>query len=259
MARILLSLLVAMRLISRIKPTSGFAYMLHLILLLVLPAAVFALVELNFVPLAALIIVLSKWRMFAVRPRFWAANVRANAVDLMIGFSIIIFMAHTDNLYVQVGWALQYAIWLVFVKPASTRIMIALQAFLGQLAALTALYLTWTNGPLAGLTLLTGIFCFLAARHFFDAFEEPYARLMSYVWGYFGAALAWLLSHWLLFYQVIAQPTLLLSMLGYGLAAMYYLDHVDRLSTGAKRQAIFIMLAVVVVVVAFSDWGDKVV
>ena len=122
-----------------------------------------------------------------------------------------------------------------------------------------ALYLAWAAGPLYGLTLLTGLICFLAARHFFDGFNEPYARLLSYVWGYFGASLAWLLGHWLLFYRIVAQPTLLLTTLGYGLAVLYYLDHSERLSKGLRRQFVFIMLAIVLVVLTFSDWGDKVV
>ena len=67
-------------LLSKIKPVTGFAYLLHLGLLLLLPLIVFVLVRLNFVVLALIIIVLSKWRMFAVRPRFWPANIRANAV-----------------------------------------------------------------------------------------------------------------------------------------------------------------------------------
>ena len=90
-------------------------------------------------------------------------------------------------------------------------------------------------------------------------FKDPYARLLSYVWGYFGASLGWLLSHWLLFYRDLAQPTLLLSTLGYGMAVLYYLDHTDRLSKGVRRQFIFIMIAIVLVVLTFSDWGDKVV
>jgi hypothetical protein len=40
---------------------------------------------------------------------------------------------------------------------------------------------------------------------------------------------------------------------------MYYLDHEDRLSKGVRRQMVFIILAVVLVILAFSDWGDKVV
>ena len=57
----------------------------------------------------------------------------------------------------------------------------------------------------------------------------------------------------------MAQPTLLLSTIGYGMAVLYYLNHRDRLSTGVRRQFIFIMLAIVLVVLTFSDWGDKVV
>ncbi|PIZ63206.1 hypothetical protein COY17_01130 [Candidatus Saccharibacteria bacterium CG_4_10_14_0_2_um_filter_52_9] len=246
-------------LLRTIKPTSGIAHVLHLALVLVLPAAVFILVRLNFVQLALAMIVLSKWRMFAVRPRFWAANLRANAIDLMVGLSIVVFMNHTGSMLFEAGWALVYAVWLLAIKPGTTVPMITAQAFLGQLAALSALYLTWADGPVYGLTFLTGLFCFLAARHFLDTFEEPYAKMLAFVWGYFGAALAWLLSHWLLFYGGVAQPTLLLSTLGYGLAVLYYLDHNDRLSKGVRRQFIFIMLAIVLVVLAFSDWGDKVV
>lgn len=245
--------------LRKIKPTSGFAYFLHLGLVSVLPIAVFVLVVLNFVQLALSIVVLSKWRMFAVRPRFWATNIRANAVDLMVGLSIVIFMVHSGSWSVKFMWAALYAIWLLAIKPAGGILMISAQAFLGQLSALMALYLTWADGPVYGLTFLTGLFCFLAARHFLDTFDEPYARMLAYIWGYFGAALAWLLSHWLLFYGELAQPTLLLSILGYGMAVLYYLDHHDRLSRGLRRQFIFVMVAVVLLIIAFADWGNKVV
>ena len=249
-----------MRLIPRkLKPTSGFAYFLHLGLVSILPMAVFVLVVLNFVQLALSIVVLSKWRMFALRPRFWASNIRANAVDLMVGLSIVIFMVHSGSWSVKLMWAVLYAVWLFAIKPGVSVFMVSAQAFIGQLAALMALYLTWAAGPVYGLTFLTGLFCFLAARHFLDTFDEPYARTLAYIWAYFGAALAWLLSHWLLFYGILAQPTLLLSTIGYGMAALYYLDHNDRLSRGARRQFIFIMVAIVLLVVAFSDWGNKVV
>jgi hypothetical protein len=246
-------------LLRKLKPASGFAHFFHLALLLLLPALIFVLVRLDFVQLALSIIVLSKWRMFAVRPRFWAANVRANAVDLIVGMSVVLFMQHAGGFGVQLLWAALYAAWLIYIKPASDTLMITAQAFIGQLAGLMALYLVWDGGPLYGLTLVTGVICFLAARHFLDTFDEPYARMLAYMWGYFGAALAWVLGHWLLFYGVISQVALLLSALGYGLAALYYLDHYDRLGRGTRRQIVFIMLAIVVVVLAFSDWGDKVV
>jgi hypothetical protein len=243
----------------KLKPTSGFAYFLHLLLVLVLPIAVYALVSLNFVQLALSIIVLSKWRMFAVRPRFWAANIRANAIDLMVGISIVAYMTHTDSTIIRLLWTTAYACWLLVIKPSSTISFVAGQAFIGQLFVLMALYLSWANGPLYGLTLLTGLFCYLSARHFLDAFDEPYSKLLAYSWAYFGAAIAWLFGHWLLYYHSVSVPAILLSCIGYGLAVLYYLDHFDKLNTLLKRQIIFIMFAVVVVVLVFSDWGDKLV
>lgn len=246
-------------LLDKLRPKNGVSYFVHLVLVLLLPILVFILVRLNFVPLALSVVILSKWRMFAVKPRFWGSNLRANSIDLMVGLSVVLFMANSFSGPVQLLWAFLYAIWLVVIKPRHSIPATTLQAFIGQLAALTALYQTWPSAPVISLTLATGLFCYLAARHFLDAFDEPYARMLSYFWGYFGAALAWLLSHWLLFYQGISQVTLLLCTLGYGMAVLYYLDHNDKLSKATRRQFIFIMLAIVLVVIAFSDWGDKVI
>ncbi len=246
-------------LLQKIKPASGYSHFLHLALLIILPAVIFVLVRLDFVQLALSIIVLSKWRMFAVRPRFWPANIRANAVDIIVGLSVVLFMSHSGSPFLQLSWAALYAVWLVVIKPGSGMLMTSLQAFIGQICGLMALYLAWAGGPIYGLTFATGMICFLAARHFLDSFDEPYARMLAYFWGYFGAAVGWLLSHWLLFYSVVAQPTLLLCTLGYGLGVLYYLDHNDRLSKGVQRQIVFIMIAIVLVVLVFSDWGNKVV
>lgn len=248
-------------LIAKVKPVSGFSHVFHLLLQVLLPALLFILVRLDFIQLALAIVVLSKWRMVAVRPRFWAANVRANAVDLMVGISIVLFMTNgAGSTTWQLVWAVLYGVWLIVIKPGESAFKVSLQAFIGQLLALMALYLVWSDGPLAGLVFVTGLICYLAARHFFESFDEPYSKLLSYLWGYFGAALAWLLGHWLIMYAtLIAQPTLLLTTLGYGLAGLYYLDHNDRLGTVARRQFLFIMIAIVVVVLVFSNWGNKVV
>ncbi len=246
-------------LVAKIKPASGFSQVVHIGFNVLLPVMAFIFVRINFVQLALLIILLSKWRMFAVRPRFWLANVRANAVDLLVGISVLVFMAHTTSQPLQLLWALLYGIWLTIIKPASTTAMVAFQAALGYLAGLMAVSVGWDAAPLYGLVLITGLICYIAAHHFFDAFDESHTRLLSYMWGYFGAALMWVLGHWLLFYGAISQPSLLLLSLGYGFATLYCLDHFDRLSVGVRRQVLFIMLAIAVVVVVFSDWGNKIV
>jgi hypothetical protein len=244
-------------LLSKIKPTGGFSYFFHIALTILLPAAVFIFVRIHFIQLALTIILLSKWRMFAVRPRFWPANIRANSVDLIVGLSLLIFMVHADTQWLQVLWATVYGIWLIFLKPAEETLLVSLQAMVGLLLGLTAIF--GTVKPLYYLVFLSGTICYLAARHFFDNFDEPYAKFLSYVWGYFGASLTWVLGHWLLFYGAIAQPTVILLVIGYGLSALYYFAHFDRLSPLLRRQFIFIMVAIVVVILTFSDWGSKIV
>ncbi len=69
--------------------------------------------------------------------------------------------------------------------------------------------------------------------------------------------MSWILGHWLLFYGPIAQPALLLSVIGFGLGGMYYLEKTDRVTTMLRRQLLFVMMAVIVIVITFSDWGDK--
>lgn len=247
------------RLIAKLKPAEGFAKILHLTLLLLLPLTVFVFVRVHFVQLALAIILLSKWRMFAVRPRYWLANIRANSVDILVGVSILVLMVHSGSQIWELILTGMYAIWLIVIKPASGSLMVSAQAMVGQLLALLALFIisgsafhllfiSWSTIPTYGLVLLSGLICYLAGRHFFDSFDEAYSKLLAYLWAYFGASLVWILGHWLLFYGAIAQPVLIMTVIGYGLAAIYYLDHTDRLSKLLRREFVFIMLFVMVAI-----------
>jgi hypothetical protein len=231
-------------LVAKIKPVRGVSSLLHYGLLLAFPAILFVLVRLDFVPLAFVLVALSKWRMFVVRPRFWLANIRANSIDILVGISSLVFMTQTPSASWQFVWALAYAAWLILLKPGSSVLYTSLQAGVGYVAGLMALYIAWGGAPLYTLVLATGMVSFLAARHFFDSFDEPYARLLSYLWGYFGAALVWLLGHMLIVYPrqtgYVAQPLLFLAVVGVGLAAAYYLDHFDRFAGYVKRQILFV-------------------
>jgi hypothetical protein len=253
---------------SRIKPAGGFAPILHVLYRIGLPMAVFVLVRLDigfWLPL--LIILLSKWRIFAVRPRFWPANIRANAVDLMVGVSIVVFMFEAGEMGYQAFWAAAYCFWLLFIKPSSSILYVSVQAAIGQLCGLMALFvlagktldgslanLGWTTVPIGMMVLIAGLVCYLAARHFFDSFNEPYAKMLAYIWGYFAAATTWLLGHMLVLYPdqdgVLAHPVLLLSAIGYTLAAVYYLEHFERLSVLIKRELLFLCGLIVFVLLA---------
>jgi hypothetical protein len=239
----------------------GFSHVLQLGLVTLLPVLLFVVLRINYlgIQLALALVLLSKWRIFAMRPRFWPAILRANGVDIMVGVSAVVFMQlSVDRPLVQLFWAVLYALWLLFVKPGTTLAMVSAQAFVGQIAALMALYLVWANGPLYGLVAVTALICYLSARHFFDSFDEPYSRMLAYLWAYFAASVVWVLGHWLLFYGLIAQPVIVLTTLGYGLAVLYYFDHHEKLNKTFRRQITTVMGVIVLVLIVFSDWGDKI-
>jgi hypothetical protein len=242
---------------SRIKPASGFSQFVHWTLVAIIPILAFVLVRWNLVAIAYAVVLLGKWRMLAVRPRHWPANIRANAIDIIAGLSFVVFMAQAPSQAWQIVWVVCFEIWLIGIKPRSTTFWTTIQAGLGQFLGLAALYLLWGRSALVLLVIASWAICYLAARHFFSGFDEPLSSMLSHIWGYIGAALTWVLGHWLLYYGFLAQPVLLLSILAYGLATLYYLESNDRLSLLVRREVLLIMSAVIIVIILFSDWGDK--
>ena len=244
---------------NKLRPKSGFSYIFHLGLNTLLPLLVLILVRTGFSELGLVLILVSKWRMFAVRPRYWLANIRSNGVDILVGVSILIFMTHTSSGYWQLIWVALYIVWLTIIKPGSSTLSVSIQALIGQFLGLMALFIWFSGSPLYQLIIAVWVVCYLSARHFFAVFEEPFTSLYSHTWAYFAASLVWVLGHWLLFYGVFAQPTVLLSAIGISLASLYYLKQNDRLNTMLRRQIILVMIAVIVVILVFSDWSSRIV
>lgn len=228
--------------------------MAHLALLFLLPLVIYILVRINFVSLAILIIFLSKWRMFAVRPRYWLANLVANGVDIIVGVSLVLFMANTTVVWWQIFWAAAYAGWLTWLKPKSDVLSVSAQAMIGQLTGLLILYLKFGDNPLLVLVLGTWLVTYLSARHFLTSFEEPLTALLSHVWAYFSASLAFILGHWLLFYGTIPQIIVILTTVGYSIAALYYLEATDKLTAPMQKQLLAAMAAILLIVLVLSDW-----
>ncbi len=247
------------RIRAKVKPTKGYAYVFHMLLTAALPILLYVLVRTGFFQVAVAVVLISKWRIFAVRPRFWPAIVRANSVDVIVSLSSIIFMNQTHSSWLQLFWMGLLILWQVIVKPSRATFGVSAQATIAQTYGLGALLVAWPAAPLFNLVVASWIICYLSARHFLANFDEPHAPLYAHVWAYFSAALVWISVHWLLYYTTIAQPVLLLSVLGFGLGGLYYLQESDKLSDFLRRQIILIMVAVIVVVFVFSDWGSKIV
>lgn len=245
------------RAVAKIKPASGFSKIVHWTLVVILPIAALVFIKWDILSLAYGVVILSKWRMFAVRPRHWPANIRANAIDIIAGLSFVVFMAQAPSTAWQLVWLVVFEVWLLYIKPKSKIFWTTVQAALSQFVGLTAVYLLWGRSSLVLLVIVSWIICYMSARHFFSSFDEPLSSMLSHIWGYAAAAMTWVLGHWLLYYGFLAQPVLLLSILSYGLGALYYLDNFDKLSDLVKREILLIMSAVIIVIVLFSSWGDK--
>jgi hypothetical protein len=246
--------LVPFKLPAKIKPAKGYSHVFYVGLNLLLPLLAYILVRIDFVSVAIALVLLSKWRMFAVRPRYWVVNLIQNGVDIMVAVSLIIFMASTSVVWWQLLWAASYAGWLVWLKPRYDVLSVSAQAMIAQLLGLSVLYLKFGDTSTVGLVAGTWLVTYLAARHYLTSFEESHSAMLAHIWGYFAASLAFILGHWLLFYGTIAQIIVILTTIGYGLAALYYLDATDRLSQSLNKQLLGIMLAILLIIILFSNW-----
>lgn len=250
-----------MKLIKRrqTKQRRGFSAFLHVVLTAILPLVIYILVRLEFGAFAIAVVLLSKWRMFAVKFRHWPANIRSNAVDIIVGISTVIFVLLSSTQALQFIWVVGYTIWLLVIKPKSTALWVGAQALIAQTMSLVAIFLIWNEASETGLTFVVWGVTYLSARHFLGAFDEAIARASAYVWAFFCASLTWLATHWLIYYKVISQPALIITVIGYGMAAMYYLQHTDRLKRSTQRQFVVIMVAILLFILVYSNWNGDVI
>lgn len=242
---------------AKIKPVQGFSHSAHIALKALLPILAYVLVRTGFVWPAIIVVIISKWRMFAVRPRYYLANVIANSVDIIVGIALILFMASTVTAWWQLFWTALYAGWLIWLKPRYDVLSVSAQAMIGQLLGLAVIYLKLGDSSLLVLVFGTWLVAYSAARHFLTSFEEAYAPLLAHAWGFFSACLAFVLGHWLLFYGSIAQIILIMTTIGYSLAAIYYLDATNKLTPTIKRQLVSIMCTILLIILALSDWSGS--
>lgn len=242
---------------QKIKPEAGFTHFAYTLINLIIPVILLILVRLELVFFAVALIVLAKWRIFAVKPRYWLVNIRSNLVDIFIGLSTVFFMFGTLNLLTQVFWVVFYSFWLVYLKPKSKQIPVIIQALIAQTLALTAFFQAFPQASVFNSVLLVWLICYVSARHFLGAFEEENIKQLSNIWAWFGAILAWILSHWTIFYFGLPQIALILAILSYGFSVLYYLKVNNKLKKNTRNQLITFMIMILVLIILISDWQYK--
>lgn len=240
--------------------------LVHLLFNLALPVVVFLLAsQWQLYVLALIVILLGKWRIFAVRPRFWGANIQANLVDVIVGVSTIGLMFQADGAPIfQAIWAVLYAVWLVGIKPRSNPGAVAIQAAMAQAMGLTALF--FFSDQINDVLVVIGawIIAYGAARHVVSSYEEELTTLLSACWALAIAELAWLLNRWVVVYDIkhhfyVPQIAVIVLIVGYCAAHLYGYAKEGKLSWrkvqyvfGAGALLLFFVLAI------FSNWSGSI-
>ena len=161
-----------------------------------------------------LLVIFSKWRVFAVRPRYWWPGIKANLVDLIVGVSIVLLTYFAwDNfnssslanpLYLIL--TIVYILWLVFLKPRSDEKSTELQALAAIFLGSSVVTLIATGEILGSIfvTVATFIISFFAIRHVLVQAEDAYqpTALANFSFALLLSELAWVSFHWTRVYSI---------------------------------------------------------
>jgi hypothetical protein len=212
-----------MDLLRTVRKRSFLSEVAYIVLNIALAVALLVLVLVVKVPWPALgLVLLSKWRVFAVRSRYWIANIRANTVDGIVGFSMVgLLYAASGDLPTQLSLTALYIVWLLFLKPRSKRAYIAAQAMVGLVFGIAATVQVSPSLPASIVVLMGWIIGYAASRHILSVQHETHINFLSLLWGFVVAEIMWLTYHWTIGYDV--SHSLKLSQVVVVVAALSFL------------------------------------
>lgn len=245
------------------KPGFDVGDILHIGVNVLFVAVIYAMVTYwNLALLAVALVVLSKWRVLAVQPRFWLPNIKANLVDLIVGVSSIILIFQAAHVWTALFWTALYLIWLLFLKPQTQDVWVGMQALWAQFLGLASLLMipSLTHHALV-ICLLTWLITWSAARHFFGNYEEPHYRSLGLAWGLICMQLIWVSLHWLQYYIVfdtkIALSAVIITILGGSLGSVYHSYKSQTLQRAVLIENGLFAAALLLVVIATASWTAR--
>lgn len=219
-----------MEFLKVVKRRSLWSEVIYILLNILLAFAILGVIYWTKSPLAGFgLFLVSKWRLLAVRPRYWVAHVLSNMVDIIVGLSVVILLYAANpqslatGLAPQIVIAMLYISWLLLLKPRSKRTYVTAQAGIGLFVGITALMIVSPDWPASLVVLFAWIIGVSTARHVLLAYEEQaYLSLFSLLWGFLVAEITWLGYHWTIAYDMVGtgsiklpQLTIIITLLGF--------------------------------------------
>lgn len=245
------------------KPGFDMGDVLHIGVNAIFVAVIYAMVVYwELAVLAVVLVLLSKWRVLAVQPRFWLPNIKANLVDLIVGISTIVLTYQMKHAWLAVLWMFAYLGWLLFLKPQSQEFWVGAQACWAQFLGVLSIFMVSSlmHQPFLVCT-LTWLITWSAARHFFSNYEEPHYRSLSLLWGFLMTQLVWIGLHWVQYYILfevkIALIAVVVSIISISLGAAYHSHKNGSLNSNVLVENSLFTAALLAVILATARWSAR--
>ena len=177
--------------------------MVHVFLNLLLGVGAVLITVLSGSPVLGLILVLlSKWRVFAVRSRFILLNIKSNLVDIIVGCSIVLLTYYAGASFLPVDFVLMavYCVWLLVIKPLSSENATLIQSLVAVFLGISAATIMSANLDSIVITLLAFLIGYAGSRHVLSQTSDNNFTLSTLVCGLVFAEVAWLCHSWSIIY-----------------------------------------------------------
>ena len=247
------------------KSRNALSSFLHAFLNLLLAIASIGITVLTGNCIIGLILVLvSKWRIFAVNHRYWLLNLRSSLVDFIVGTSFVLLAFCAGTVWLPVHFLLMvgYAAWLILIKPRSTTAFAITQALIAiVLGATTASIFAALTHPIV-LVATSFLLGYAASNHVLVQSDTSDSNFLSLLTGLVFAEIAWLSNSWLIIYTLgttgicVSQLALILAVLAFA----YFKVHAELQSHHGQLKfanialpVLFSLLVIMVLVIGFSQ------
>ena len=177
--------------------------MVHIFLNLLLGVSAVLITVLSASPaLGILLVLVSKWRVFAVRARYFFTNLKSNLVDIIIGISVVLLAYYAGPEFLPVDFILMalYSIWLIFIKPLSSENATLAQSIITVFLGISAVSIMSANLNTIVIVLLAFLVGYAASRHILVQGSDKDFTLTTLVCGLIFAEIAWLCQSWAIVY-----------------------------------------------------------
>lgn len=173
--------------------------------------------------LGIILVIMSKWRVFAVRSRYLLINIKANLVDFIVGLSVVLlaFYAGASLLPVHILLMIIYVVWLLFIKPLSSEPAYLAQSLIAVFLGISATTIMSASLNSVVAALLAFLIGYAASRHVLVQTEAENFTLTTLTCGLVFAEVAWMCHTWAIIYTFgdtgvrIPQAALILTIFAF--------------------------------------------